>query len=35
MWDREEWDVVLADGAVYRVFRDRETGGWFLDAVLD
>ena len=34
-WDRDEWDVVLADGAVYRVFQDRETGGWFIDAIVD
>jgi hypothetical protein len=34
-WDREEWDVVLADGAVYCVFQDRETGGWFIDGVFD
>ena len=34
-WDRDEWDVALADGAVYRVFRDRETDGWFIDAIVD
>ena len=34
-WNRDEWDVALSDGAVYRVFRDRETGGWFIDAVVD
>jgi protein ImuB len=34
-WDRDEWDVALADGAVYRVFQDRETGGWFIDAIVD
>ena len=34
-WDRNEWDVVLADGVVYRVFEDRETGGWFVDAIVD
>ena len=34
-WDRNEWDVALADGAVYRVFEDRETGGWFIDGVVD
>ena len=32
-WDRDEWDVALADGAVYRMFQDRETGGWFIDAL--
>ena len=34
-WDRDEWDVSLSDGAVYRVFRDRETDAWFIDAIVD
>jgi protein ImuB len=34
-WDRDEWDVALADEAIYRVFQDRETGAWFIDAVFD
>ena len=34
-WSRDEWDVALGDGAVYRIFRDRSTDGWFIDAVLD
>jgi hypothetical protein len=34
-WDREEWDVALGDGAVYRIFRDRETDSWFIDAIVD
>jgi protein ImuB len=34
-WDRDEWDVALADGAVYRIFQDRETDGWFLEAIVD
>jgi protein ImuB len=34
-WNRDEWDVALADGAVYRIFRDRETEGWFIDAIVD
>jgi protein ImuB len=34
-WDRDEWDVALGDGAVYRIFRDRETDGWFIDAIVD
>ena len=33
-WDRDEWDVALSDGA-YRVFLDRATGRWFIDAILD
>jgi len=34
-WNRDEWDVALGDGAVYRIFRDRETDGWFIDAIVD
>ena len=34
-WDRDEWDVSLNDGAVYRVFRDRASDGWFIDAIVD
>jgi protein ImuB len=34
-WDRDEWDVELADGEVYRVFRERDTGAWFVDGVVD
>jgi hypothetical protein len=34
-WNRDEWDVALADGAVYRVFRDRDTDAWFVDAIVD
>jgi hypothetical protein len=34
-WNRDEWDVALSDGAVYRIFRDRGTEGWFIDAIVD
>jgi nucleotidyltransferase/DNA polymerase involved in DNA repair len=34
-WNRDEWDVSLSDGAVYRVFRDRDRDNWFIDAVVD
>jgi protein ImuB len=34
-WDRDEWDVTLGDGTMYRMFCDRETGRWFIDAVVD
>lgn len=34
-WDRDEWDVALADGAVCRIYRERDSGKWFLDGVLD
>jgi protein ImuB len=34
-WNRDEWDVALSDGAVYRIFRDRERNQWFIDGVVD
>jgi protein ImuB len=34
-WDRDEWDVALNDGAVYRIFRDRSSDGWFVEAIVD
>jgi protein ImuB len=33
--NRDEWDVALSDGAVYRIFRDRDTDRWFVDAIVD
>ena len=33
-WDRDEWDVELADG-VYRLARDRATGRWEIEGALD
>ncbi len=32
---REEWDVALSDGAVYRIYQDRDTAAWFIDAIVD
>jgi protein ImuB len=34
-WNRDEWDVSLTDGAVYRIFQDRRTEGWFIEAIVD
>jgi protein ImuB len=34
-WDRDEWDVALNDGALYRVFQDRATNSWFIDGIFD
>ncbi len=34
-WAREEWDVALTDGAVYRLACDQATGIWSVDAVYD
>src|SRR5262245_21593931 len=34
-WAREEWDVVLGDGALCRLARDRLAGHWYLDGFYD
>lgn len=34
-WDRDEWDVTLADQARYRVFQDRTTTAWFIEGMFD
>jgi protein ImuB len=34
-WGRDEWDVLLADGLLCRLARDRVTGHWHLDGVYD
>lgn len=34
-WDRDEWDVSLTDGGVYRIFHDRHADRWYLDAMVD
>jgi len=34
-WDRDEYDVALADGAAYRLCRDRHEDRWFLEGILD
>ena len=34
-WNRDEWDVSLGDGGLYRIFEDRESGRWFIEATVD
>jgi protein ImuB len=34
-WDRDEWDVALHDGTIYRVYVERDAGQWFIDGVVD
>jgi protein ImuB len=34
-WDRDEWDVEVADGVVYRLARQRQAGGWEIEGVFD
>ena len=33
--DREYWDVELAGGGLYRIYRDRRTGTWYADGIYD
>ena len=33
--DRDYWDVELANGGLYRIYRDRGAGSWFADGVYD
>ena len=34
-WDRDEWDVSLSDGSMCRLYFDRVSEHWFVDAVMD
>jgi protein ImuB len=34
-WSREEWDVALDDGALYRIYQESQTRGWFVQGVYD
>jgi hypothetical protein len=34
-WDRDEWDVAMNDGTVYRLVVERGVGQWFLEGVMD
>jgi len=34
-WNRDEWDVELSDGGVYRLVRDRQRSVWEIEGILD
>jgi protein ImuB len=34
-WNRDEWDVMLNDGATYRLFRERDADAWFIEGIVD
>jgi protein ImuB len=34
-WDRDEWDVGVDSGAIYRLARDRATDRWEVEGVVD
>lgn len=38
MWARDEWDIALESGALYRLFEEIHAGGlhrWFIDGSYD
>jgi protein ImuB len=34
-WSREEWDVALDDGGLYRIYQESLTQHWFVQGVYD
>jgi protein ImuB len=34
-WNRDEYDLALSDGALYRLYLDRTTKKWFVEGVYD
>ncbi len=34
-WNRDEWDVALGDGGLYRIYCDRDSQRWFIDGIVD
>jgi len=34
-WSRDEWDVALDDGGLYRIYQEAESHGWFVQGVYD
>lgn len=34
-WARDDWDIALSDGALYRVYQVQSTGRWFVEGRYD
>jgi protein ImuB len=35
VWNRDEWDLALESGGVYRIFQEIDSGRWFLEGTYD
>jgi len=33
--DRDYWDLELADGGIYRLYRERRSAQWYADGIYD
>lgn len=34
-WARDEWDIALDDGALYRLYREHNSNAWFVEGLYD
>ena len=34
-WARDEWDIGLDNGALYRIYYELDSSRWFVDALYD
>jgi protein ImuB len=34
-WDRDEWDIALSTGALFRIYLDHRTERWFIEGAYD
>jgi protein ImuB len=34
-WSRDEWDIAVTDGVLYRIFQDLDTSMWYVDGCYD
>jgi protein ImuB len=34
-WSRDEWDVALDDGGLYRIYQEAQTQDWFVQGIYD